>query len=501
MVRVALFNNQGGQIRMGFYAGIARDLQSNQPEFDAVLVLWTKAEALLARAEGIASVVDFESWSANWTNIEGMADQLNLKYPNVNWSEIIAAERSFTDYSVLLGAAGDRRENSDYVSELLTRIVGFFEYVFDTFQIKAMMCPTADTLFTLVGFKVAQQKGVQAVAESAAWLLPKGLSGGGFLTADEYMQCPKMMRAYQDFGSVDPSLADVANANELAAGIVEFDGKTTFYEKNKGKKAGLSILTPNLSNLFLYLVANSRRDKRIEYMKFEILEKVRANALRFFRRMAARHLLGSKICDGIPVKSVFYALHYQPEQSTLAQGIWYANQIALVENISKSLPLGYTLVVKEHPWGRGNRPAWQYKHLARFYNVMFCDAPAKQIIQKVDAVVAVAGTIAVESLVLDRPTVLLGKAFFDFSDLYYKVSNISDLPKTLRRILVDQCHALRTDRDFEISRFLLAYQRALIPALPVAENSAIYAHALMDEIRSQTTHCNSHVSSLHSSIK
>jgi len=494
MVRVALFNNQGGKIRLGFYAGIARDLQRNQSEFDSVLVLWTKAEALLAKAEGVASVIDFESWSVNWIHTEGMADELNLRYPNVNWSEIIAAERSFTDYCTLLGAAGDRRENSDYVSELLARIVGFFEYIFDTFQIKAMMCPTADTLFTLVGFKVAQQKGVQAVAESAAWLLPKGMSGGGFLTADEYMQCPTMVKAYQRFGSASPSSSEVASAKELAAGIVEFDGKTAFYEKNKGKKAGVSILTPNLSSLFSYLATNAKRDKRIEYMQFEMFEKIRANVLRFFRRIAARNLLGSKSCDGIPAKSVFYALHYQPEQSTLAQGIWYSNQVALIENISKSLPLGYTLVVKEHPWGRGNRPAWQYRHLARFYNVIFCDAPAKQIIQKVDAVVAVAGTIAVESLVLDKPTVLLGKAFFDFSDLYYRVGNISDLPKILRRILVDQCHALRTDRDFEISRFLAAYQRALIPAFPIAENSAIYARALIDEIRSQATHRNSYVS-------
>jgi hypothetical protein len=176
MVRVALFNNQGGKIRMGFYVGIARDLQSSQPDFDSVLVLWTKAEALMATAEGVASVIDFESWSENWVYTEGMADELNLKYPNVNWSEVIAAERSFTDYSVLLGAAGDRRENSDYVSELLARIVGFFEYIFDTFQIKAMMCPTADTLFTLVGFKVAQQKGVQVVAEH-----------GGMAIAERYV--------------------------------------------------------------------------------------------------------------------------------------------------------------------------------------------------------------------------------------------------------------------------------------------------------------------------
>ena len=63
--------------------------------------------------------------------------------------------------------------------------------------------------------------------------------------------------------------------------------------------------------------------------------------------------------------------------STLVQGIWSSNQISLIEDISKSLPIGYSLVIKEHPWGRGNRPTWQYKHLEKFYNVFFCDLPSK----------------------------------------------------------------------------------------------------------------------------
>jgi len=292
-----------------------------------------------------------------------------------------------------------------------------------------------------------------------------------------------MIHAYQKFGYESPALAEIEIAREMADGILEFDGKTAFSEKNKGKKAGLSILTPNLGNLLRYLRANARRDKHVEYVKFEPLQKFLANVRRLLRRLATRKLLGGVSCADIPKKSVFYALHYQPEQSTLTQGIWYANQIALVEDISKSLPLGYTLVVKEHPWGRGNRPAWQYKHLQKFYNVMFCDAPAKQIIRSVDAVVAVAGTIAIESLVMDRPTVLLGRSFFDFSSLYYRVSSIAELPIVLRKILVDRCHDLRIDRAFEIQRFLLAYRSALIPAFPVAENAALYARALIDEIR------------------
>lgn len=483
MIRVALFNNQGGQTRMGFYAGIAGNLQKRKPELDSVLVVWTKEEAQLAKDQGVDCILDFESWAESWRPAEEAVNRLNLNYPLVNWAEVIATERSFTDYSLLLGAAGDRHEDADYVWELLARIVGFFEYVFDTFQIQVMMCPTADTLFTLVGFKVARQKGIEAVAESAAWLLPEGMPGGGFLTRDEYMRSAQMIVAYEQLGKTEPTSSELTVAHQMAKAILEFSGKTSFSEKNKGKKAGFSTLTPNFLGLLPYLIKNARRDKRVEYTKFRIGDKVRANVMRFFRRRATERYMGSVSCDALPLKSVFYALHYQPEQSTLTQGVWYANQIALIENISKSLPLGYVLIVKEHPWGRGNRPSWQYRHLARLYNVMFCDAPAKQIISRVEAVVAVAGTIAIESLVMDKPTVLLGRTFFDFSDLFYKVEGIAELPGILREILINRCHEARTDRAFEIDRFLLAYRRALIPAYPVTENSTIFASALIDEIR------------------
>jgi hypothetical protein len=45
---------------------------------------------------------------------------------------------------------------------------------------------------------------------------------------------------------------------------------------------------------------------------------------------------------------VLYPIHFQPEASTLVQAPYYLDQAALIEDISKSLPVGYQLHVKEH---------------------------------------------------------------------------------------------------------------------------------------------------------
>jgi hypothetical protein len=217
-------------------------------------------------------------------------------------------------------------------------------------------------------------------------------------------------------------------------------------------------------------------------VKINPLRKIHANLLRLTRKHLTRSAFGPSTTVPIPSRSVFFAIHYQPEQSTLAQGIWHVNQVALVENISKSLPLGYTLVVKEHPWGRGNRPRWQYKHLSRFYNVVFCDAPAKEIIKSVEAVITVSGTVAMEALVFDKPTIMLGRNFFEFSDLVYLVPAINDLPEVLLKILIDGDYSLQPDREVRLHRFLMSYLDCLVPCFPLLEFAGEWGRSLAMEL-------------------
>jgi CDP-glycerol glycerophosphotransferase (TagB/SpsB family) len=204
--------------------------------------------------------------------------------------------------------------------------------------------------------------------------------------------------------------------------------------------------------------------------------------LRVCRKWMSRNSYGSISVGVIPPRSIFLALHYQPEQSTLAQGLWCANQTALVENISKSLPLGYTLVVKEHPWGRGNRPLWQYKHMSGFYNVIFCDAPSKQIIQQVDAVITVTGTVVMEALVFDKPAIMLGRNYFDFSDLIYRVPNIQELPEVLARILIDGDYQTKPNREERLHLFLMSYLDGLLESFPLTEYAVEWSHSLALEL-------------------
>lgn len=482
MMSVLFVGNQGGRSVLEIYSAMASTLVHGYGCRIGMSV-WLENECAIPASLGVqeSSVVSFEGWEQKHRSIsDADVEKLVQDYREVNWSEVVAAERAFTDYSMLLGAAGDRRETSAYIERLVVNMVRFFESEMAGHE--AIVCQTADTLFSLVAFKVAHHLGIRAFALAPAWLLEPG-NGGGFFANSEFLECSRMRDAFVARTGTPLTVQERARTDVLVASIRGYDGKTPYHAKtSKGKSAGRNALTPNMARLLSYLSENSRKDKNVEYIRFDPWRKLSANILRVVRKQMTRSAFGPTTSDAIPLRSVFYAIHYQPEQSTLAQGIWHVNQIALVENISKSLPLGYTLVVKEHPWGRGNRPAWQYRHLAGLYNVMFCDAPAKEIIQRVDAVVAVSGTVAMESMVFDKPTVMLGRNFFEYSDLLYRVRDIQDLPETLAKILVDGHYTAQRDRDERLHRFLMSYLDGLIPYFPLPEFMSHWADALAMEI-------------------
>lgn len=481
-MKVAFVGNQGRELVLDFYVEMAREVRALQADASLVFMPWLSAEKdhLVHTGLPATDIYTFEDWVSQGPRSYDEVTRLREEY-DVNWSAVIASERAFTDYSLLLGSAGHRDEPREYVLRLLVNIVTFLEHCFKTRAIDAVVCQTADTLFSHVVFKVAKHLGVRVFAITPAWLLESGAQGGYF-SNNVFMESETMLHAYAAVKGHELSLAETARVNSFVDSVKGFKNKTPFVEKNRERNAGFTALSPNFSRFISYLRANSNRDPEVEYIKIDPALKFKANVLRLWRKFFNRHFFGPRDCHSIPARSVFFAFQYQPEQSTLSQGLWYANQIALVENISKSLPLGYTLVVKEHPWGRGARPTWQYRHLSGLYNVRFCDAPSKDIITRVDAVIGISGTVGFEALVLDKPTIILGRSFFTHCDLFYQVSCVQDLPGVLRRILVDGEYGKIPDRPVRLNRFLLSYLNALIPYFPTLENASHYGAALVTEL-------------------
>ncbi|MEZ8382347.1 hypothetical protein AB6C98_01300 [Vibrio splendidus] len=133
---------------------------------------------------------------------------------------------------------------------------------------------------------------------------------------------------------------------------------------------------------------------------------------------------------------VYFPLHLIPESTTLNKSPFYPNEIAVIEAVSKSLPVGWLLYVKEHGAMIGERPLHFYRSINRLSNVKLVRLDAyhdpKPWILKSKGVITLSGTSAFEASMCNKPSIIFGNAFYDVMSNVIKVSSFEELPKKIR---------------------------------------------------------------------
>ncbi len=170
---------------------------------------------------------------------------------------------------------------------------------------------------------------------------------------------------------------------------------------------------------------------------------LRQRAVRLARNQASQSL--DYFDHPIPgERFVLYPIHFQPEASTLVQAPYYLDQASLIEDISKSLPVGYQLYVKEHVSNRGRRPLAFYKRLRDTFGVRLLgpDEDTWSLIRDAAAVAVITGTVGWEGLLFGRPVVTFGDVFYNECTLTHRAALVTkdDWHRVFRRAIFDHEH-------------------------------------------------------------
>lgn len=164
--------------------------------------------------------------------------------------------------------------------------------------------------------------------------------------------------------------------------------------------------------------------------------RIRAIARMFADRyVQARDLAGMEFA--------FYPLHKEPEVTLLVYSKPYLNQIEVIRNLARSLPVGMKLLVKEHPAALGYRGTGYYRKLLEIPNVLLVDPSVKSrdLVQASKLVAVISGSVGLEAVMMAKPVVVFGHVPFAW------------LPPTMLRCVKDQAQL-----DREISDLLLTYR-------------------------------------------
>jgi capsule polysaccharide export protein KpsC/LpsZ len=161
-------------------------------------------------------------------------------------------------------------------------------------------------------------------------------------------------------------------------------------------------------------------DDTIQGVEFLIHKVVKGNWI--VKRQLRRYYNSLTAHLELDAPYIYVALNYQPERTTSPEGGAFVSQFLMVDLLSKSIPSGWRLYVKEHPsqflpstaGSRSSRSRTFYDDLAALPNVKLASLSSSpfQLIDRARAVATVTGTVGWESLLRGRPVLCFGYSWY-----------------------------------------------------------------------------------------
>ena len=158
--------------------------------------------------------------------------------------------------------------------------------------------------------------------------------------------------------------------------------------------------------------------------------------------------------------SVYYPLHFEPEIVTMLYSPVYNDQLWVIKQVAKSLPVGFTLYTKEHLAMFGFRTRAFYKELKKIPNLKLISPQVSSftLIKKAKLIVTLTSTVGWEALLLKKPVITFGEIFYNPLSGAKRCTDIASLPTLVSEQLTQSTH----DED-ELVRFVGRIYHVSVP--------------------------------------
>jgi len=133
-------------------------------------------------------------------------------------------------------------------------------------------------------------------------------------------------------------------------------------------------------------------------------------------------------------KFIYFPLQVEPDRNLLLGAPDYTNQLNSIREISKSLPDGFKLYVKEHP---GQNREWRkisyYKEILRIPNVIFLNpnVSSSKVYEKCSMIITAIGTSGFEGAFYGKPVITFADTIYSTLPSVQKMESFNDLPELI----------------------------------------------------------------------
>jgi hypothetical protein len=138
---------------------------------------------------------------------------------------------------------------------------------------------------------------------------------------------------------------------------------------------------------------------------------------------------------------VYYPLHVPNDAALTVRSPEFLDQYAFLDYLARVLPHNYRLAVKEHPALVGAIDYRRLRELLASNDNFMMLSPALnnyQVMSAASAVVTVNSKSGAEALLLGKPVLVMGDAFYRTAPFVFRIDRLGDLPEVLTSVLARQ---------------------------------------------------------------
>ncbi len=198
-------------------------------------------------------------------------------------------------------------------------------------------------------------------------------------------------------------------------------------------------ISDKIKALSSYILKSDSSNTKTHYSYFgRNKSKVILDTLNFLTKKKIRysfiekHLLKQVNLDK---KFVYFPLSVDEEFNLLHYAPFHTNQIEIIRHIAKSLPIDYTLYVKEHPAEiiRGWRKISDYKEILDIPNthLLHPSYSSEKLYQNCSLVFTIRGTPALDAAFYQKPSISIGDVPYFLIPSIHKLNKIEDLSQLI----------------------------------------------------------------------
>lgn len=414
-------------VALPVFAAVARDLQRRHG-----------IEAFSGCVYGRDSLHDLGAIAFPTGGVKALTDALREfgdREPDLDY--LRECERKYGDPNLYMMIAGCRFV-SEFEHRRALRVLeaGFrlVEGLFDEYEPRGIISDGVACTLSYIQYAVARARGIPFLT-----IAPARVNGRFYIVRnhrDRYERVDALFAQYKAQGLPDDS-------RERAERFIE-----EFRSKAIKPDYFVKLATTPTIDLesLKTLVRLAYRRYALDRENYLLASPFAAIWSRFARVAKARALDRPHFDQDVPAeKFVFFPLHFQPELTTLILAPYAVNQIAVIENLAKSLPVDHVLCVKEHKASLGRRPRGYYAAIRRLPNVRLVSpyVDSHAVIKRSSAVCVISSTVGWEALLYDKAVVSLGDVCYNSFDLVRRVRSWEDVP----RAISDAVSRFQPDRD------------------------------------------------------